>query len=47
MTSEEKTQIVDEIIQEMKKEKVPVVVANGVVQSVPTSIAVCVTLTED
>lgn len=47
MTSEEKTQIVDEIIQEMKKEKVPVVVANGVVQSVPTAIAVCVTLTED
>lgn len=47
MTSEDKNRIVEEIIQEMKKEEIPVLINRGSVRSVPTSITVSVSLNEE
>lgn len=47
MTSEDKNKIVEEIIQEMKKEGIPVLINCGRVRSVPTFITVSVSLGEE
>lgn len=47
MTSEDKNKIVEEIIQEMKKEEIPVLINRGSVRSVPTFITVSVSLGEE
>lgn len=47
MTSEDKNKIVEEIIQEMKKEGIPVLINCARVQSVPTFIMVSVSLGEE
>lgn len=47
MTSEDKNKIVEEIIQEMKKEGIPVLINHGSVRSVPTFITVSVSLGEE
>lgn len=47
MTSENKNKIVEEIIQEMKKEGIPVLINHGRVRSVPTFITVSVSLGEE
>lgn len=47
MTSEDKNKIVEEIIQEMKKEGIPVLINCRRVRSVPTFITVSVSLGEE
>lgn len=47
MTSDDKNKIVEEIIQEMKKEGIPVLINHGSVRSVPTFITVSVSLGEE
>ena len=44
MTNEDKNTIVEEIIQEMRKEEIPVLINCGKVRSVPTFITVSVSL---
>ena len=47
MTSEDKNKIVEEIIQEMRKEEIPVLINCGRVRSVPTFITVSVLLSKE
>ena len=47
MTSEDKNKIVEEIIQEMRKEEIPVLINCERVRSVPTFITVSVSLGEE